>query len=794
MPRVKYETEEQRLEARREQKRKSESARRARQAEEGGREVLPRKKFATEEERKKAVIEREQKKQANRKEKRKKEKKPWTPKFVGLDGESFDTGELLPDGSPKQAYYLLLRSDKEPLFTGKPLSTQECLFYLTGNIPSKTAFVGYFLNFDFEWILKDLEEWEYNALRAGDKITPEDGAGMFQLQWFVGKKLVIHRLKASAFKKPHELREPKDYYMTTFQDSAGFFQSSFVGALNKWGFQDDERLRIIKEGKAARGAFQLEDFEKWNEYNRMEMELLVELMHKVYDSFKQGYESAGLGYAVHSGTWAGPGWFANDFLKQTGWNEEHLPIDPTLGAEFATYKKEFFGNDAALAYPFSLAYYGGRIELAAVGKFTGKSYNYDIKSAYPYALSLLPRWTAKDFELHRNIGNVAEKGAKEFLSRRLMGMYGVRFQFPVDWTWYPFPIRETPGGSPTVFYPSQGETNIMSPELFAVLDTLTPEELRYVSITYAVILKGSDGYGDALSRMPEARLSQTAKKTLTMADVRLQAKAASKRVGTPKEREGDKVLAMAEKALKLILNSLYGKTVQQVGSHKYYNDFASAWITSTCRALLWRAAAPERKTHNLIMTMTDGIYSLVKLPFPEARMTEALGDWDDEKFTYFETFKPGIYRYVDKDGMHFKVRGFLAPTDEDKEKLFELIWASVSRGTIGDFPASQFIPRTLAKTNWKRESYLRQFQKDTKIIESELKTKREPDDVTGWLLPENKENAFFTPKLGYGFRLNQSKGYALDFEAKRLEVEDEDDETRFLAYYDSIIGLEENFY
>lgn len=793
MPRIKYETEEQRLAARKEQKRKAEAARRARMAEESGKEVKTRRKFQSEEERKKAVIEREQEKRAKKKATRKKKKEPWTPNFVGLDGESFDTGELLPDGSPKQAYYLLLRSDKEPLFTGNPLSTQECLFYLTDNIPSKTAFVGYFLNFDFEWILKDLEEWEYTRLRAGDIVEPQDAAGFFRLQWFVGKKLVVYRLKSSAFRKPLEAREPKDYYQVSFQDSSGFFQSSFVSALEKWGFKKDERLKIIKEGKAARGAFQLEDFEKWNEYNRMEMELLVELMQKVYDSFKQGYKAAELSYSVHSGTWAGPGWFANDFLKQTLWNEEHAPIDAALAAEFATYKKEFFGNDAALAYPFSLAYYGGRIELAAVGRFKA-AYNYDINSAYPYALSLLPCWKAEDFKLYRNVGNVQEKGAKEFLSRRLMGMYGVRFSFPEDWTWYPFPVREVLGGSPTVFYPNQGETNIMSPELFAVLDTLTPEELKRVTITYAVVLEPSEGYGDALNRMPEDKLSLTAKKTLTMADVRLDCKAASKRLGTPKEQEGDDLLAMAEKALKLILNSLYGKTVQQVGSHKYYNDFASAWITSVCRALLWRAAAPERKTKNVIMSMTDGIYSLVPLQFAEERITVKLGDWEAEKFSYFETFKPGIYRYEDKDGMHYKVRGFLAPTTENKETLFTLIWESVSRGTIGHFPASQFIPRTLAKHDWKREPYLRQFQKDTKIIESELKTKREPNETTGWTIPEGEEHAFFTPKWGYGFRLNQSKGYALDFEAKRLEVNEEDDETRFLAYYDSIIGLEENFY
>lgn len=783
----KYATEEERREAKRARQKEYAAKKREKKAESEGREVKTRRKFQTEEERKVAKIEKERKKTDKRREKR--QAAGWTPQFIGVDGESFVTGEYLPDGTPKQAYCLLLRHDKPAIFNPEGLDTWSCLNYLTSNAPRKTAFVGYFLNFDFEWILKDIEEEEYKALQHGDTLSLYSDE--FRVQWFVGKKLVVYRVKPSAMGlDPGERSLSKHFQMTTFQDVAGFFQSSFVQALQKWGFKKDERLKIITSGKAARGGFQFKDLKEVSDYNAMEMELLEELMIKIYDSFQAAYQTAGLKFSVHSLSWSGPGVFANDFLKQTKWVEEHNPPEALLCAHFSELNKESFGNEAALPYPFSLSYFGGRIELAGVGRFP-KIYNYDINSAYPYALSLLPTFKPEDFKLIEDLGPIQEEKVETFLSRRLMGMYGVHFHFPEGWSWYPFPVRQVTGGSPNVYYPRQGYTHIMSPELFAVLDTLSEEEISYISIQYAFVLDGTDGHGDALTRMDAKKLSITARKTLQMADARLECKSASKRVGSEQEKEGDFILAMAEKALKLILNSLYGKTVQQVGSHKYYNDFASAWITSTCRALLWRALAPERATDNVLMSMTDGIYSRVPLSFAHERQTAILGDWEAEEFTYFETFKPGIYRYQDEDGMHYKVRGFLTPAIEDKERLFALIWDSVTIGKVGKFPAKMFLPRNLARKGWKREPYLRQFFQDEKIIESELKAKRTKNIGTGWLIPKGMQHVFFLPKGE--FELNDSTGYALDFETSKVIAKKEEQLEAIEAAWDATIGYEEYY-
>lgn len=792
-----YTTDEEKKAARQARQKEYAAKKRAEKAAAEGREVKPRNQYETEEERKAAKIKAQRKATVNRDEKRQATRKKWEPVFVGLDGESFITGEKLPTGEDIQNYTLLLRNDKAEFFNKKGLSTFDMLKYLTTKTTKGAAYVGYFLNFDFEWILKDLPIEQYKALQAGEMVELEGYDGLFRLQWFTGKSLEIYRLKDSAILKEPSERNNKDYWKVKFQDVSGFFQTSFVKALKKWGFKDDVRLKKIIAGKAARGAFDYSDLKTVKEYNALEMELLEELMQEVYKSFDAAYQKAELKFRPNSTTWTGPGWFASDFLKQTMFNEEHLPPAPEQVAKFSEEYRDYFGNEAALYYPFSLSYFGGRIELGAIGRFYGQEgeykgracYNYDINSAYPYALSLLPRWAEEDFRVYMDIGDVNSPEAREFLSRRLMGMYGVRFRFPEGWAWYPFPVRSTDEGSPNVFYPRQGFTHVMSPELFAVLDTLTDEELQFVNIEYGYVLENTDGYGDALNRMPEERLSLTARKTLTMADVRLQCKAASRRLGTDKEEPEDRILAMAEKALKLILNSLYGKTVQQVGSHKHYNDFVSAWITSVCRALLWRAISQERKTENVLMTMTDGVYSRVPLLFPGERVTNALGDWEEEAFSYFETFKPGVYRYEDEEGMHFKVRGFMTPTEEDSERLFELIHRASTTGEVGKFPARQFITRNLGqREDWARYAYVRQFKEELKDIKSELRAKRAPNEGS-WLIPQGKQHVFFYPKREHS--MNVSEGYALDFENPMKYPEKESDIEAYQEKFESVIGLQE---
>ncbi len=812
--------------------------------------------------------------------KKRKTKGPWIPRFVGVDGESFLTGRVIKmeDGTEteEQAYCLLYRSDMDyTLYDSRGLSTYQCLQYLTEKKLEGAALVGFFLNFDTEWILKDLEEQEYKALQKGEEVIFRE---LFKLSWIPHKRLEIQKLKFGQWDVPIEEREY--YKAAVLLDTQGFFQTSFVQALKKWGFEDDPRLAKIISGKKARGGFEHSDLETIEEYNRLELELLDEMMHKVYQAFISAYDAVGLEFRANSGSWAGPGWFASDFLQQTDWSEEHPHVPEELVEEFwaehheklpqthdrelhefaaylrlseidkpkytvvprirdlgglqirkgqpyytefvdsvpvsvrrsilrkdgrrfddladqlhmtvrelldvlseATTKKPgilaFYDRAAELfhvehsespnyPYPFSLAYYGGRIELAGIGTWQNV-YNYDINSAYPYALSLLPTWKEEDFKWYKlNPTDETEQAA--IIQWRQMGMMHVHFEFPREWSWYPFPVRR----NGNVFYPRTGATWVMSPEFFAVWDTLRAEEKSYVKVWDAFIIEGTDGYGDATKRMPEDRLSKTARMTLKLAEVRLHLK---------------KTGGIAERALKLILNSLYGKTIQQVGAHKYFQDFAASWITSTCRAILWRSLAEERRGHNIIMTMTDGLYSRVPLPYCEQRLSEILGEFEKEEFSWLEAFKPGIYRYEKKGKVNYKIRGFLAPELDDKEKLFGLIHNSMHTGQKYTFPARAFLTRNLCLTGWKREPLVRQFVQMDKDIETELRAKRSPNAGRGWVIPDRREHVFFYPKWA---DFPYSECYELKFQDLDPPVEDEQQQIEeYLEAVDAYYRLEE---
>lgn len=541
--------------------------------------------------------------------KRKRPGKLWEPSFVAIDGEGIDY-------NGKQRYSLFYASCFEDSITSRyGLSTLAILRYLTLKPVHRSAFVGFGLSYDFENILADVPNEDYIRLLEGEEIL------------FYGYKLRYIPRKMLTIRKPYQKKDLKTgdkklaWYDVTIQDSLGFFQSSFEEALKKWNV---EAPPIIKEYKAKRGGFTWDDLSNIIDYNKAECTLLVELMHKLYDAIVEAFHQVGLHPKLSKRTWYGSGAIANLVLNATEWKSEH----PDLTSNDEGWIRHFpsLSEDHKLfynhMYPFSFAYYGGRIEPCANGELTNL-YDYDVNSAYPYALSLLPRWNASDLVPYRPDQDRLDQG-------RRMGMYFIEWAFPEDWNTYPLPFRSKNGN---VFFPRQGSGWYMSPEVEAMYETLTKAEWgRHVRILDGYVLAGTEGAGSALQRLPEEKLSTTAKLVSRTAAVRLEAK--------------QKGLSY-EKALKLILNSLYGKTIQQVGSHKHFSDFAAAWTTSVCRALIWRAIAPEREHDTIVSIMTDGIMSRKPLDVP---LGHELGQFEMEEIRYLAQFMSGIYYYENNQG------------------------------------------------------------------------------------------------------------------------------------------------
>jgi hypothetical protein len=227
-------------------------------------------------------------------------------------------------------------------------------------------------------------------------------------------------------------------------------------------------------------------------------------------------------------------------------------------------------------------------------------------------------------------------------------MFLVKWKFPYGsdkWRQYipffPFPYRKTNGG---VLFPAEGYSWIMRDELAASF-----EWMRVFG--FEAELEKCGHYDNAMISIEQCDLFFPGNDEKPYAfvaelfEMRRQAK-------TKKEYD------VVEMAIKLALNSLYGKTVQSVGGTEdappscacpYYG----AAITAHCRAALLRAAllAP----YDIVAFMTDGITSLEPLKGLE-RVKEVidgkpknpdtiidLGDWEYERMKGGGFLQSGVY-------------------------------------------------------------------------------------------------------------------------------------------------------
>lgn len=391
-------------------------------------------------------------------------------------------------------------------------------------------------------------------------------------------------------------------------------------------------------------------------------------------------------------------------------------------------------------YPFAAAFYGGRIESAAVGEFNVRLYDYDINSAYPFAISNLPHWEPED--LIR---------VDAFDPANRIGMYFIEWECPDGFNMYPFPYRAQTGN---VFFPRAGRGWYMSPEVNSA-QAVWP---GCVKVLRGYVLKDTDGAGDGLTKLPEEKLCTTARKISLMASIRLVAK--------------KKGLSF-EKALKLVMNSVYGKTIQQVGSHRYLNPFAASWITSTCRAIIARTIGQD-SGNSIISVMTDGI--LTRKPLP-VKLGENLGEFELTEFDKAIQFMPGVY-YLEnsKTGKkESKYRGMDKGFDPHTAK--EILWQDVKKykGPDGQeikegfYPVkiNVFVTRNLAMHQpGKFDAHKYEFFPVEKEEEFSLRSKRKPGRK-GFRLHKKERHKFFHPKEAdwLEMKFKGSKPYVLDLPA-----------------------------
>lgn len=261
-------------------------------------------------------------------------------------------------------------------------------------------------------------------------------------------------------------------------------------------------------------------------------------------------------------------------------------------------------------------YFGGRVELYQQGHFS-TIHNYDVISAYPAYIQDLPSLHGRWRKVRKfnpdcyGLWRVSWKGCKGPLT--------------------PFPVRH----KKEIYYPTSGDGIYHTAEVAAALDCGFP-----------VTVHNGYKYTPDTDEKPFDFVPE-----LFAERARLKAKGHA-----------------GQKALKLALNSLYGKLAQGEGYKgklpRYQSYFWAGFITAGTRAQLIRAMATNPEA--MVMCATDGIFSAEPL---DIDLGTGLGDWEHEQLTDMFAAQPGVYAATNSDGERIqKSRGFFA-REIDYDKL-----------------------------------------------------------------------------------------------------------------------------
>lgn len=302
--------------------------------------------------------------------------------------------------------------------------------------------------------------------------------------------------------------------------------------------------------------------------------------------------------------WIGAGSIASSLLTSHGAKHHHA------------YDADLFGREVTDDYVLR-AYFGGRVELYQQG-WQSRAVAHDIRSAYPYAAMNLP-----------------DLSEATFLRTKLFtpgnyGLWRVSWDEPEGRQVMPFPVRLPKGD---ICYPRSGEGVYHTAEVSAALDC-----------GYSVRVH------DGVLLTPRVGLPFTWINDVYEHRARF-------------KREGN----YAEKALKLGLNSVYGKTAQGYGFGRkppFQSYFWAGYITSYTRA------SALRMLQNMdvpVMTATDGIVGIDGIP---RLYNDNIGAWEHSAYDRIATVQPGVYVAEENGERMVKSRGFFA-RDVDYDAMLQ---------------------------------------------------------------------------------------------------------------------------
>lgn len=558
--------------------------------------------------------------------------------FVGVDGEGGNVE------SGYHAYFLLTAGGQSivPTDGNVRLTTTQCLDFLD-SLPRDAIYVVYFGDYDVTKILEDLGWDKLTKLMDRSLRQRKDGKGVwpvdygpYQVDYLPRKEFKVRKERGRYLDEATGKTRIEYSPWLIVNDVGSFFQTRFVEALEKWDVGTAEQREAIGIGKEARGTFDFSGIEDIATYNALEIELLQQLMSKFRAACSQvGYMPA---------KWQGPGQLAEAMLSKHG-----VPL--TRNVTLFNDPSYLPLIDAARA-----AFYGGRPEVMAIGPVDRQVAQFDINSAYPYAMLSVPclehgtweRVSTVDIDddlalcygsFHRQPSNTDHNGQS---------------RYPM---WYGLPVRTKDG---TITYPGNGRGWYWSFEIRSAQHQRFDVEQAWL-------------YKRCCDCRPLAFVSTVYRQRQSLG------------------KDGPGIV------LKLALNSLYGKQVQSVGSPKYSNPIWGSYITAYCRSMIQGfihtsefCTDPHRWCgKDVLMIATDSVCTFN--PRPDIVESSELGGWSVELHPRgMFIVQPGLY--FGSSSKPAKTRGVPRSVIESYERTFRDSFAKMAdthKLTDGDVDVPQ---------------------------------------------------------------------------------------------------------
>lgn len=299
-------------------------------------------------------------------------------------------------------------------------------------------------------------------------------------------------------------------------------------------------------------------------------------------------------------SWHGPGAVANSVFRRHGLQNAkgEVPKEVNRAAQYA--------------------YAGGRFELFQCGHHAGPVWQYDINSAYPTAIADLPNLS---------------RGRWDRVKRFEPGSFGV---------WH---IQYDSPGSPA--------------RLFSDPQPLFHRD-RHGNVSFPPLVEG--WYWTPEAELVDPRCIQQGWVYRQAEDEKnpYPFKFVNEMYETRRlwKSQGKS----AEKALKLALNSLYGKMAQRTGWKegepipRWHQLEWAGFVTSATRASLFRAISLRSGASTVLACETDAIFSTQPLPMD---LGPGLGQWEETRYEWITYLQSGFYYAGTAEGSVVeKYRGF----------------------------------------------------------------------------------------------------------------------------------------